>query len=139
MTNGSTEVRRSFPRNVDALGSLFSFVGDFFDQEKIDDRHRFAIDFALEEIFTNLVKYNPGQGDVEIRLSRTGDEIKLSITDFETNAFDINDVPPVDTSLPIEQRVPGGLGVHLVRQMIDRVEFARDEGAGTITLYKTME
>ena len=43
-------------------------------------------------------------------------------------AFDPSAAPPPDLAIPLHQRDPGGLGIHLMRQMTDRVEYRRTDG-----------
>ena len=52
-------------------------------------------------------------------------------------AFDPTAAPAPDLSLPLEQRDPGGLGIHLMRRMIDRVEYRRAGGENRLRLEKS--
>ena len=49
-------------------------------------------------------------------------------------AFNPLDLPPVDTTVPLEQRPVGGLGVHMIRQLMDSVEYRRADGRNILTL-----
>ena len=51
---------RSFVRDVDKLGELYRFAEDLMTGSGIDESVRFPIQLALEELFVNLVTYNPG-------------------------------------------------------------------------------
>ena len=130
----------TFRREIDALPDVFAFVGQFFDSENLDPKLRFPVDFVLEELFTNFVKYNPeGKSDIRVCLAVENEELKVALTDYDTAPFDIRkDAPEVDTTLPLEERKPGGLGVHLVKTMMDRIEYQHAERVGTITLYKAL-
>ncbi len=134
------EMSATFRRDIGVLPDLFDLVGTFFSTESIDPRLRFPIDFVLEEIFTNFVKYNPeGKSDIGVRLAREDDYLKIALSDFDSAPFDIHkDVPIVDTAKPLQERVPGRLGVHLVKQLMDRVEYAHEDRVSTITMYKDL-
>lgn len=134
------EMSATFRREVGALPEVFDLVGKFFSTGQIDPNLRFPVDFVLEEIFTNFVKYNPGgKSDIEILLALEGDELRVALTDFDSAPFDLHkDAPVVDTNKPLEERKPGGLGVHLVKKLMDRVEYAHDNRTSTITLYKNV-
>jgi serine/threonine-protein kinase RsbW len=132
------EMSATFRREIGALEDVFALVEAFFSKGQIDPEVRFPVDLAVEEIFTNFVKYNPqGQGDIAIRLSLQDNELAMALTDFDTARFDITtEAPEVDVDKPIDQRRPGGLGVHLVRKIMDRIDYQHSDRTGTITLYK---
>lgn len=133
-------MRASFARELARLDDVFRFVGAFFDATKIDPAERFPIDFAAEEIFTNYVKYNQhGSGEIEIALDLRDGEIVMELVDPDSERFDIrSDAPEVDAGRPLEQREAGGLGVHLVRKMMDRVDYRHEQRKSTVTLHKRL-
>ncbi len=133
-------MRARFRREIDSIDELVRFVGTFFEAEAIDPSERFAVDFALEEIFTNLVKYNQnGTGDIEVSLKVRDGELVLQLVDYDSVRFDLGrDAPEVDIRKPLEERTPGGLGVHLVKNLMDRVEYRHEESMSTVTLYKRL-
>jgi anti-sigma regulatory factor (Ser/Thr protein kinase) len=114
--------------------------GDFFASEKIDERHRYAVDFALEEIFTNMVKYNPdGKHDVSINLDKLGDRLRITLTDFDVEPFDVSKAEEPRIDVPLEERDVGGLGLHLTRKMMDDVDYEYVDRRSIITLTKMLE
>jgi len=137
----SREVSGSFPRDMLALDDVFRLSERFFSSERIGSAMRYAINLALEEVFTNMVKYNPdGKSEIGVRLNVRDGEAVVVLTDFDAPRFDINtEVPAVNIDQPLEARSPGGLGIHLVRKMMDRVEYRHENRTGTITLYKSLE
>jgi sigma-B regulation protein RsbU (phosphoserine phosphatase) len=125
-------------RRMDALPDVMGIVDMFFADKKADSKLRFAIELSLEEIFTNVVRHNgEGLGPIRVELGIRGNEAVVRITDFDADRFDITtDAPEVDTTRPLHERTPGGLGVHLVKKMMDRIEYSHRNRTGTITLYK---
>jgi anti-sigma regulatory factor (Ser/Thr protein kinase) len=134
------EVSATFRREVGALPEIFDLVGRFFSGNEGEQKLRHTVEFVLEEIFTNSVKYNPtGTSGIGISLLRLKDQLKVTLTDFDSDPFDIRtDAPPVDVSKPIEEREPGGLGVHLVGKLMDRIEYEYAGRVSTITLFKSL-
>ncbi|MDR3095034.1 MAG: ATP-binding protein [Bacteroidales bacterium] len=64
---------------------------------------------------------------------------ELSFTVEDTGiAFDPTATPPADTSLPLEQRPTGGLGIHLVRQIMDEVNYCRTGETNQLQLKKKL-
>ena len=51
----------------------------------------------------------------------------MALTDHGVEPFDVTRAPDVDISLPIDRREPGGLGLHLLRRVVDSVEYAYSE------------
>lgn len=69
-----------------------------------------SIDFTIEELFTNMVKYSKmSVADVDVELVRLPRGIEVTLIDYDVDLFDITQAPDVDVSRPIEERVPGGL------------------------------
>src|SRR4029450_7762036 len=95
----------------------------------VDPTLLYPVDFALEEFFTNVVKYAEGGGaQVKIDIATLPGAVEVVLTDSDVERFDITEVPDVQVDLPIEQRRPGGLGLHLVRRMVDRVDYEYSDG-----------
>lgn len=132
-------MQKRFPRTFEALADVFSFADEFFAAEEVDSGHHFAVHFALEEIFTNLVKYNPGsRQEIVIALDRAGDRLLITLTDSGAAPFDVTRAPERRTDLPIEERQPGGLGLQLTRRLMDDVDYEHDGRQGRITLTRIL-
>jgi serine/threonine-protein kinase RsbW len=114
---------RAFRPNFDALAELVAFTAAAFEQEGIDSRLQTVVDFALEELFTNVVKYGRSSADIGVELRAIPGGVEGCLTAEGVADFDVTRAPPLDTHLPIEQRQPGGLGLQLTRQMVDSIEY----------------
>ncbi len=132
------EISETFRRDINELPKIFDLIGHFFDARPIDPAAKNAVELAAEEIFTNYIRHNEaGKDEIEIRLRLEGNELAMSLTDFGAPPFDIeHDAPEPDLTKPLAERQPGGLGVFLVKTMMDRVEYRHDEGNSTVTLFK---
>ena len=118
----------TFDRSIDALPSLVAFTSDFFARHGVDPTLRYAVDFALEELFTNVVKYaEGGAARIDIDIATLPKAVEVVLTDYDVGRFDVTEVPDAKVDLPIEERQPGGLGLHLVRRMVDRVDYEYSE------------
>jgi serine/threonine-protein kinase RsbW len=132
-------MEKTFPRSIDSLDSIFTFIEQFFAGEDIDPGLQPVINLTVEELFVNMVNYNEG-GDAEIRLrmERSDGDLVASLTDFDVQRFDPTEKPDVDTTRPLEDRTPGGLGIHLVRKMVDSLDYDYVNGKSTITIRKSL-
>ena len=70
-------------------------------------------------------------------LALEGDELTIRVED-DGRAFDPLQAPPPDLDLPLEERPVGGLGIHIVRSVMDAVEYQRRGGRNVLTMRKTI-
>ena len=101
-----------------------------------------AIDYlanlAIEELVTNCIKYGYDDADehtITSELELVENELKLTVIDDGHRVNPLELTPP-DINLPVEDRPVGGLGIHLLRKMSDRMEYARVEAKNHLTLWK---
>lgn len=135
-----TEAQRAFKRSFDSLPAIVTFTAEVFARRRIDSGLLQVVDFALEELFTNMVKYS-GRSDADVRIEITdiNGGVEVTLTDYDVDAFDVTKAPDVDIELPIEQRRPGGLGLHLIRRLLDSIEYEyiKENRQSRITFRKT--
>ena len=135
----SNHIQKSFSKDFLSLKAIFEFVATFASSQKLNDSQLFSLKFAIEEVFTNMVKYNPGTSEVTITMDRDGKKLKVGFVDIERKPFDITKKDDVNPSLPIEKRRPGGLGIFLIKKLMDDVEYSHDGIHSRITLTKFVE
>ncbi len=130
----------TFKRTFEAIPEIAQFTADVFASHQIDARLLAPLDLVLEELFTNMVKYGNGNAPVRVTLRKTPGGLQATLTDFGVEAFDITRAPEVDTTLPIEEREAGGLGLHLVRKLVDSIEYEylKDSRQSRITFSMTV-
>jgi anti-sigma regulatory factor (Ser/Thr protein kinase) len=137
---GRTTVQQYFPRSFESLDALFRFIGDFLTARSLDGELHGPVCFIVEELFTNFVKYNEGgRHDISLSLGHTPDQLTVRLTDFDVEPFDPTHAPAVDVDKPLGERQPGGLGLHLVRQMADTLQYEYADGRSTITFTKALD
>ena len=132
---------RMFRRSFDELQEIFGFTGAFFARHGIDPGLLPVVDLTVEELFTNMVKYSPaGNAEVRIDMATVGGGVEVALTDYDVEQFDVTEAPDVDITLPIEQRKPGGLGLHLIRRMVDAIdyEYSKENRQSRITFRMTL-
>ncbi len=130
-------MQKSFERAISSLDPVFAFVDEFLETSGLPDAVGFPVRFVTEELFTNLVKYNAGSpSPIQLVFTKEDDRIILEFVDASDHPFDLADYPEVDVSRPIEERRPGGLGIHLTKQLVDEVRYAYDGGISRTTLIK---
>jgi serine/threonine-protein kinase RsbW len=128
---------QSFKRSIDSVAEIYRFSEDVMAASDIDESVRFPIHLAIEELFVNLVSYNPGaQQDIRIELEVAGGRVTVTITDHDAAEFDVTRERPVDTSASLRERKPGGLGLHLIQHMVDTLAYDYRDGRSRIRFSK---
>ena len=129
-------MRRDFKRHLDSLAGLYEFSETVMAEEKLPDGVRFPVHLAMEELFVNMVHYNPTvTTDIEVTVT-VGDAVTVSLVDNGGAEFDVTTKREVDIDAPLEERKPGGLGVHLVQNLVDTLEYEYQDGRGEVIFTK---
>ena len=126
--------------NIDEVPLLAEFVNTVCKKINFDMPTTASLNLAIEEAVVNVMSYaypSGTRGDVNIEAEANDERLKFSITDHGT-PFDPTSKREVDTTLSAEDRPIGGLGIHLVRQIMDSVNYERMDGKNVLTLRKKL-
>jgi serine/threonine-protein kinase RsbW len=97
-----------------------------------DLRRRFLV--ALDEILSNVARHGqPPNGQIHVDFTLADGLLTVTIED-DAPPYNPLTAPPADTVSPLEQRKAGGLGIELVRQLLERVQYARTGGRNRLTM-----
>jgi serine/threonine-protein kinase RsbW len=129
-------VARRFPRALGSLEAIVGFVHGFVAERGLDPELAYDLDLIVEELFTNLVRHEPGIHDIQIGLDTGNGRITVVIQDYDVDGYDLTQARPVDTGAPLEERRPGGLGIHFVKTIADDVRYEYADRTSTITVTK---
>ena len=134
------KMNKKFHRSYESLEKIYGFVEQHLEQQGVGPETRTPVHFVIEELFTNMVKYNPGNNnEILVGVSVDEDVVTVSLTDFDVDPFDVTIVPDVDVDAPLEERTPGGLGLHLIHHLVDRIEYVYHDRQSRITFMKGMD
>ena len=125
--------RKRFDAELGRLDEVLEFVGSA--AERLEDAERRSdLLVAAEEAFANIAKhaYEDG-GEVEVCAETGPNGVLITFRD-EGKPFDPRSVPPPDLDIAPEDRAVGGLGVHLMMNLVDEVRYRREEGRNVLTL-----
>jgi serine/threonine-protein kinase RsbW len=120
------------------LSRVAEGVEEFCANHEIPAAIAFKLNIAIEELLTNTISYSYNDGgrhEIAIDLARDGETIVAELSD-DGRPFDPLNAPQPDLDSAIEDRRVGGLGVYLVKAMIDDVGYAYRDGRNHITLRK---
>lgn len=128
----------TLPNDIEKVPVLAEFVDEVCEIVGFDMSTTMGINLALEEAVVNVMSYayQPGTtGNVNIEAIANETRLKFIISDWGT-PFDPTAEKEVDTTLSAEERPIGGLGIHLVRQIMDSINYERIDGMNVLTLRK---
>ena len=139
---GTTPSRRLIMKNeMTEVGRLRTFFFSVCREHNIDDDTAKTLNLALEEWVANVINYaypKGMRGHVEVTADVSDDVLTLVIKDHGV-AFDPTQHAETDIDAELEDRPIGGLGIHLVRTIMDIVEYQRTaDGYNRITLTKAL-
>ncbi len=136
MHEGSITIR--LPADVREIERLNQLVRRFGELHEIPSRALYAVNLALDEVVTNVVMHGfeiiTGQ-EVAVRVATAGDDLHSEVVDGGRE-FNPLDAPLPDLTAALEERALGGLGIHLVRSLMDRVEYRRENAKNVLTMRK---
>ena len=127
--------------NVKEVEELSSFIKEMAEKLNIGKSLAFNLRLALEEAVVNVMEYAyPAgtAGDVNIRVTFNGQRLNFIITDTGIS-FNPTEASTANTSLSAEERPVGGLGIFLVRELMDTINYERIDGKNVLTLTKNID
>jgi len=113
------------PADAAQLTVLTDFLREFWSGASLASAEQTTFELALEEVFTNIVRHGTQPGkvpSVEVSLVVATDGLTMTIED-DGPRFDPLSLPAPDITACLDERPVGGLGVFLVRQMMDAVSY----------------
>jgi anti-sigma regulatory factor (Ser/Thr protein kinase) len=133
-------MRQQFTKDMQSLDDVFGFLTRFTAAESVDLRAAYAITLAVEEFFTNMVKYSRGSnGGVLIEATREGDRVTVRLEEQTPAPFDVTRPTATQFDIPVPDRRPGGLGIHIAKELLDDLRYDYADGTSRITLIKQLE
>lgn len=126
--------------DINEMPQLTAFVEETFRRSNLDEPLAMQINLAIEEAVVNVMKYaypagTPGQVYIESQVQ--DDMLRFVISDSGV-PFDPTARAAVDTDRGTMERGIGGLGIHLVRQIMDQVKYERQGDKNVLTLVKKL-
>jgi serine/threonine-protein kinase RsbW len=134
--NGTSTLH--IPAKLEALDALRRFVEKGATALGADPDALYDLVLATHEAAANTVVhgYQGRPGTIEVDVARQGDALVVRLRD-QARPFDPTNLPPPDLDLPLEQRPVGGMGIYMMRQLVDQViHQLTPQGGNELTLVK---
>jgi anti-sigma regulatory factor (Ser/Thr protein kinase) len=131
-----------FTNDLGDIARVNQVFEEFAAKEGLADRVRRSIKLVFDELLNNIITYafsedDADEHDLEVRVESTASEISITISD-DGYPFDPFALEAPDVSLPIDEREIGGLGILLVRQLMDQVSYVRRDDRNVVVLTKRL-
>ena len=138
MTADPSSISVTVANRLTELERLAHIVDEFCAAHGLSEEMAYHINLALDEVISNVIVhgYTDAQDhEIVTRLTLEGAAMVIEITD-DGRPFNPLDVPPVNFAGDPLARPVGGLGLHLVRSLMDSIEYRREDGKNVLVLRK---
>ena len=130
-------MQKSFDRSIDSIADVYEFTENVLVSGNIGDELRFPVHLAMEELFVNMVNYYPDNDNaIQLDVDAENGMVTVTMTDFDVDPFDVTQSRNVDIDAPLDERTPGGLGLHLIQSMVDNLQYDWEDRRSTIRFTK---
>ena len=143
MVNAQTEVRCR--NDLSELERVSQVTTAFGEQHQLPEKLIFEINLALEEVLVNVISYgyddqneDENEHEIVLHLSVQDEQVWVAVED-DGRPFNPLDMAVPDLEQPLEERQIGGLGIHLVRKVMDSLEYTRRQGKNRLVMKKHIE
>ena len=124
------DFQKEFPRFAEKFQA-------FCKESQVDQKKLFDLEVSLEELISNSFAYGNPKGPVIISTCIRDNEIKITVKDFAPPFNLLRQAPDLPQG-KLEERNIGGLGIHLVKNLSDRVEYSGSRHGNQVTLFKAI-
>ncbi|MFN2601516.1 MAG: ATP-binding protein [Gemmatimonadaceae bacterium] len=139
-------MRHGFRMSVGAhpggVGKVNAAFAGFAETNGLPEDVRRSVNVALDELLANelshgMVGRDAGSVMIEVEIELDQERVTVTLTD-DGPPFDPFRQAAPDTTLPVDERPIGGLGLHLVRELMDEVSYQRRDGHNVVVLLKNL-
>ena len=138
--NYTTYRELTIKNDINELKNVDSYIKGLSEELHLAPSIVHNIRLAVEETVVNIIDYaypSGSEGLINMKAMYNENNLKLVFTDTGA-AFDPTEVANADTTLSIEDRPIGGLGIFLVRELMDSINYERSEGRNILTMIKKL-
>jgi serine/threonine-protein kinase RsbW len=125
---------RIFPARYESLAAIGRFIATAAEYAGFDDCTAYQVQLAVDEACSNIIEHaygGEGTGVIECSYRIQSEKFVVILRDYG-QPFDLETVPEPNLSADIEERTGGGLGLYLIRKVMDEVHFDFESQAGNV-------
>lgn len=125
--------------SIDNIEKVTAFLDSFLEDNECPMKAQMQLDIAMDELFSNIAHYAyaPDTGDATVRLDTTSDKPGVTVTYIDSGLFynPLEKEDP-DVSLSADERSIGGLGIFMVKKLMDNIEYKYEDSQNILTITK---
>ena len=140
MENVRLQRSLTLPNDINTIPQLNEFIDTVCEELEIDMALAMSLNLAMEEAVVNVMDYAyPAGTEGEVNIEAIADQTQLHfIISDSGKPFDPTAKEEVDTTLSAEERPIGGMGIHLIRQLMDDISYERKDDKNILRLSKNI-
>ena len=126
---------------IEEIGRMSEFIDQLAEEFNLSPEVSFNVHLALEEAVTNVIMYAFPEGEeheIMLTVRCANNSLIFNVVDSGME-FDPTLQPDADVTLSLEERPIGGLGIFLIRRIMQKVEYRRVDGKNILTMVKVLE
>lgn len=126
--------------DIEQIQDVLEQLEEFGKIHKISPKTIYQLNLSVDEILTNIISYafeNDDENDIDVSFNCEGKQIIIKVSD-EGGAFNPLDFETQDLDTNLEDREVGGLGIYLVKSMMDDLQYQREKNKNIVTMTKSI-
>jgi sigma-B regulation protein RsbU (phosphoserine phosphatase) len=134
-------MKKSWPAALENIREISEFIFESALQLGCPSKKARQLELATEEIVTNIVEHayptdNHHRGEIRVFMNNHVSKMTLEFTDMGAPFNPLEDAPEPDITAGVPDRKVGGLGVFMVKRLVDEISYRRDADSNVLTLVK---
>ena len=137
----SAQMEIRIANRIPEIEQVCEKIEDFGKSIGLDQKFIFALHLALDEILTNIISYgydDKKTHEIIVNLAIDKGSLVMEIED-DAHPFNPDQAPQPDLDTPLQQRKIGGLGIYLVKNLMDSLHYESSHGKNKLTLMKQIK
>lgn len=127
----------TFDATIDGLAKAMATLEEALDGAGCPVHAKMKLMVAMDEVASNIVHYSGAPDfDVEIDFPENPDAVRISFSDAGKAFNPLTEASAADMTAKLEDRQIGGLGMFMVKKMMDNVEYVHEDGRNILTISK---
>jgi serine/threonine-protein kinase RsbW len=126
--------RKTFPGRYKSLAGISEFVAKAAQEAGLDSKDIYAVKLAVDEACTNIIEHaygGEGDGLIECACDIGPESLTIELRDWG-KAFEPDNIPDPNFSVPLEELQMGGAGLFFIHKLMDEVRFKFNEKKGNV-------
>ena len=129
-------MKLTYPATVEGLSSASERLNDTLDTEGCPAALKAKLMVAVDEVVSNIINYSGAcEFEVEIAFPRNPESVRISFSDAGKAFNPLTEAPEADTTSDLNHRAVGGLGMFMVKKMMDDVNYVYENGRNVLTVH----